>query len=129
MPDPFVAELTRKRTAKVKPGSAPRAADIDWSTIPRDRWVWAGTHVDEPYPCMCRQWMAVQGYTYCGRHCPCAGRVDVDTLPEGCCAVRPCGRPRTVVGPAPSLPPLSVLRPGKLRAPAPITIVDVIASL
>lgn len=45
-------------------------------------WLRAGTPVLEPYPCMC--W----GRYPCGRHCPCRGRTDVDTMPQHCCGRR-----------------------------------------
>lgn len=127
MPDAFAPEPIKKARGR-KPTEVIRARDLDLSQVRRGVWLWAGTRADEPYPCMCSQWMQLNEYTFCGRNCPCAGRADTDHLPEGCCAVRRGRRPRTVVGAPVPIPPLATTRRSKLRPPHPLTAIDVLAA-
>lgn len=59
------------------------------------RWLIAGTPIDEPYPCRCRN----AGRCYSPRQCPCTGRPDPEAGggdPQRCCGFRyPAGDPRT----------------------------------
>lgn len=54
--------------------------------VPLGVWVIAGTPVSEPYPCPCGEDLHHRREP--SRHCPCWGRLDVDRVPEGCCAAR-----------------------------------------
>lgn len=128
MPATPAAPEPVKKARTPRGSGAPRAMDLDWSTIRRGTWIWAGTSADEPYPCMCDRWMQLNGYTWCGRHCPCAGRGDTEHLPDGCCAVRRGRRPRIVVGAPVPIPPLAAVRRPKLRSPHPLTVADVLAA-
>jgi hypothetical protein len=128
MPDPFTAEPVRARRSKPA-ADAPKARDLDLSQIELGRWVFAGTGVDEPYPCLCERWAALSGWRSCGRYCPCAGRDDTGGLPQTCCAVRPRGRGRIMVAAPLPIPALQSRRLGKLRPPAVVTAADVLAAI
>jgi hypothetical protein len=127
MPDPFAPEPVKKARGR-KTTEVVHARDLDLSQVQIGVWIWAGTRADEPYPCMCEQWIAVTGYSRCGRLCPDAGRTDTGHLPSTCCAVAPRGRPRIVLGPPLPVPPLPTLRRAKLRPPAPVTAADVLVA-
>lgn len=125
---PATAEPIKKARRSRRVSESVRAMDLDWSTIETGRWLWAGTRVDEPYPCMCQQYQALMDYTYCGKRCPCAGRTDTGHLPDTCCAIRRGARPRTVVSAPVPLPPLPSAARSKLRPPRPVTAADVLVS-
>ena len=56
-------------------------------TVPlRGRWLVAGTALEAPYPCRCA--FITSGGTCHPVYCPCAGRVDLDHVPAGCCGHR-----------------------------------------
>lgn len=126
--DPMTAEGVRSprrsRTAQVV-----KARDLDWSTVQRDTWIWAGTPVCQPYPCMCQEWIAVTGYSRCGKICPDAGRTDTGHLPEGCCAVGGRGSRQTGTGRRAPIPLAALPRRPKLKSPAAVTVADILAEM
>lgn len=129
MPADAMADETRKVRRPRPKSEVVKARDLDWSTVRRDVWIWAGTPVDEPYPCMCQAWIEVTGYSRCGRLCPDAGRADTEHLPPSCCAVLPAGRRQTGSGQRAPIPLAPIPRRSKLVSPRPVTAADVISAL
>lgn len=56
-------------------------------TVPlRGLWLVAKTPLQAPYPCRCAP--LTTGGTCHPVYCPCAGRIDLDHVPAGCCGHR-----------------------------------------
>jgi hypothetical protein len=58
-----------------------RAAEEAIRRAPKNLWRRANTPTAQPYPCLCSRARACNP-----RFCACAGRLDLDQVPERCCA-------------------------------------------
>lgn len=65
-----------------------RNPEHPYHRAPRGRWLVADAPTTPPYPCRCRHPKP------CPVGCPCWGRVDIDLMPDTCCAARAANHQR-----------------------------------